>query len=57
MLAERLKGVFGLHVPEKYCYCRETYAYLLELMKKFELCWSIDEQSVLIPQHLNQTRN
>jgi internalin A len=33
-------------------YPLDTHAYIIELMKKFQLCWRIDEETVLIPQLL-----
>lgn len=33
-------------------YPRDRYPYIVELMKKFELCYEIDEQTVLIPDLL-----
>ncbi len=37
---------------EQYFYPAQTHMYLLELMKKFELCYELDRDSVLIPQML-----
>ncbi len=51
-LADRLRGLFSRGEQEKYCYCRETHSFILELMKKFELCWDIGGGAVLIPQLL-----
>jgi internalin A len=32
-----------------YMYPRDKYRYIIELMKKFELCYELDQQTVLIP--------
>jgi hypothetical protein len=37
---------------EPYSYPAHTHAYLIELMRKFQLCWRIDEETILIPQLL-----
>ncbi len=37
---------------EPYSYPACTHAYVIELMKKFQLCWRIGEEAVLIPQLL-----
>jgi hypothetical protein len=37
---------------EKLSWPEATHVFILELMKKFELCWGIGEQAVLIPQLL-----
>ncbi|WP_446011736.1 COR domain-containing protein [Candidatus Electrothrix sp.] len=37
---------------EKLSWPEATHVFILELMKKFELCWSLGEQAVLIPQLL-----
>lgn len=43
-----------LHKQKKtdYYYPPERFNYIIELMKKFELCYQIDEQSALIPDQL-----
>jgi small GTP-binding protein len=50
------KGVFDLHLLRKLLdtkvYPIETHRYLIELMKKFELCYSLDACQVLIPTSL-----
>ncbi|MGD2086001.1 MAG: COR domain-containing protein [Candidatus Aminicenantes bacterium] len=35
-----------------YYYPRDKYAYIIDLMQKFELCYSIDDEMVLIPDLL-----
>jgi small GTP-binding protein len=37
---------------EEYDYPASTHSYIIELMKKFQLCWSIGREAVLIPQLL-----
>ncbi len=37
---------------EPYSYPACTHAYVIELMKKFQLCWRVGEEAVLIPQLL-----
>jgi len=37
---------------EPYSYPAHTHAYVVELMRKFQLCWRIGEEAVLIPQLL-----
>ncbi len=37
---------------EQYSYPAHTHAYVVELMRKFQLCWRIGENAVLIPQLL-----
>jgi internalin A len=37
---------------EQYSYPAHTHAYIIELMRKFQLCWRIGEEAVLIPQLL-----
>ncbi len=55
------KGVLELGLLEEilkkkektdYHYPCDRYAYIIELMKKFELCYEIDEETVLIPDLL-----
>jgi hypothetical protein len=42
----------GKASKEKNRYPEETHSYLTELMQKFELCYELDKESVLIPQLL-----
>jgi small GTP-binding protein len=37
---------------EQYSYPAYSHAYVVELMRKFQLCWRIGEEAVLIPQLL-----
>jgi small GTP-binding protein len=55
------KGVLNLRLLEKilekrkeddYYYPRDKHRYIIDLMKKFELCYGIDEETVLIPDLL-----
>lgn len=48
MLDEILKQNKG----EDYYYPPERYSYIINLMKKFELCYTIDEEAVLLPDLL-----
>ncbi len=59
-LAEN-KGVLNLCLLDKilcqkadadYCYPSETYRYIIDLMEKFELCYTVDKDKVLIPDLL-----
>ncbi|MCP5102220.1 MAG: serine/threonine protein kinase, partial [bacterium] len=55
------KGVLKLSMLDKilkpkeegdYTYPRDKYRYIIDLMKKFELCYTIDETRILIPDLL-----
>jgi internalin A len=37
---------------QDYKYPRDKYPYIIELMKKFELCYEIDQEQILIPDLL-----
>jgi len=37
---------------EQYLYPKDTHIYIIELMKKFQLCYSINQGAILIPQLL-----
>lgn len=37
---------------DDFCYPADRHPYLVELMKKFELCYSLDERTVLVPDLL-----
>ena len=37
-----------------YNYPKEQYSYIINLMKKFELCYNIDEETILIPNLLDK---
>jgi internalin A len=60
-ILSQCKGVLNLkmldHILQKktvadYDYPRHLYKYIITLMKKFELCYGIDEETVLIPDLL-----
>jgi internalin A len=55
------KGIINLRALDKilkkktkddYSYPRDKYRYIITLMKKFELCYGIDDETVLIPDLL-----
>ncbi len=48
-----VKDVLNVCADGRYCYPPETHPYLLELMKKFELCYELRRDAVLIPQLLS----
>jgi len=50
--ADCLDSILKQQNGEKHCYPAHTHVYLLELMKKFELCYPVETQAVLIPQLL-----
>jgi small GTP-binding protein len=50
--AECLDSILKRQDGDKHCYPAHTHVYLLELMKKFELCYPVGEEAVLIPQLL-----
>jgi hypothetical protein len=47
-----LDSILQQHNGECYCYPAATHPYILKLMKKFELCYDVGEEAVLIPQLL-----
>ena len=48
-----LREILKQQDKEDYFYPRSKYKYIIGLMKKFELCYSLNEEMVLIPQLLN----
>ena len=50
--ADCLDSILKQQAGEKHCYPAHTHSYLLELMKKFELCYPVETEAVLIPQLL-----
>ena len=50
--ADCLDSILKQQDGEKHCYPAHTHSYLLELMKKFELCYPVETEAVLIPQLL-----
>jgi len=49
---ESLAKILQPKAEEKHSWPVQTHVFIMELMKKFELCWGIDEQAVLLPQLL-----
>jgi hypothetical protein len=49
---ECLDSILKQQDGDKHCYPAHTHVYLLELMKKFELCYPAGTEAVLIPQLL-----
>ena len=47
-----LGKILPLGLREQYSYPAHTHAFVIELMRKFQLCWRIGEEAVLIPQLL-----
>ncbi|MCI5188680.1 MAG: GTP-binding protein [Candidatus Electrothrix sp. AS4_5] len=47
-----LGNILPYNKGKKLSWPEATHVFILELMKKFELCWGIGEQAVLIPQLL-----
>ncbi|MCW5211466.1 leucine-rich repeat domain-containing protein [Desulfobulbus sp. TB] len=48
----RLTEILRHEEREKHSWPVQTHVYILELMKKFQLCWGIGEEAVLLPQLL-----
>ncbi len=48
-----LREILQRRKNDRYVYEWKDYIYLLGLMKKFELCYELDDERVLIPQLLN----
>lgn len=48
-----LKLILKSMKSDEYSYPKSKHKYIIGLMKKFELCYSIDDETVLIPQLLN----
>ncbi len=49
---ERLAEILRQNGDERHSWPKHTHVFILELMKKFQLCWGIGEQAVLLPQLL-----
>ena len=47
-----LKEILQQQQPDDYFYPRSKHKYMVSLMKKFELCYDLDPETVLIPQLL-----
>ncbi len=50
--ADCLDSILKQQNGECYCYPATTHPYILKLMRKFELCYDVGEDTVLIPQLL-----
>ena len=49
---DKLDEILKKKDEDDYIYSPDKYSYIVNLMKKFELCYSLDESSVLIPDLL-----
>ena len=49
---DKLDEILKKKEKDDYVYKPDKYSYIVNLMKKFELCYSLDESSVLIPDLL-----
>lgn len=47
-----LDGILKKREGDRFDYSQGKYRYIIELMKKFELCYAIDSQNILIPDLL-----
>ncbi len=48
-----IEDILQQHSPSDYYYPRDTYMFILELMKKFEICYELeDRQTILVPDLL-----
>ncbi|WP_339136302.1 MAG: COR domain-containing protein [Candidatus Electrothrix sp. GW3-4] len=47
---ESLKKILQHEEEEKHSWPIHTHVFILELMKKFQLCWGVGEEAVLLPQ-------
>jgi small GTP-binding protein len=50
---EQLKTILKQKKKSDFFYPRDKYRYIIELMKKFELCYEINEKTVLVPDLLD----
>lgn len=48
----RLDNILKKKTKDDYVYPKDKYRYIVTLMKKFELCYGIDDETVLIPDLL-----
>jgi hypothetical protein len=48
-----LREILAQQAPDDYFYPRSKHKYIISLMKKFELCYNVTEDMVLIPQLLD----
>jgi len=49
---DRLRTMLRLSCAKRHCFPSDTHPYIMRLMEKFELCYSIGKDAVLIPQLL-----
>ncbi len=47
---ESLREILKQKDEDRYSYPKNTHGYIIVLMKKFELCYDLDDERVLIPQ-------
>jgi len=52
LVTNSLRDILCQQSGDKHCYPRSRHRYLIALMRKFELCYKLDSQRVLIPQLL-----
>lgn len=50
---EQLDEILKKRKKSKFFYPRDKYRYIIELMKKFELCYKIDDNKMLVPDLLD----
>ena len=48
----QLDEILKMGEKNDYYYPRKTYRYIIELMQKFELCFAVDSETILLPAHL-----
>jgi len=53
-LGEILKAETGANAGSTYTYPPDKYKYIFQLMKKFELCFPIDQNKILVPDLLDK---
>ncbi|MCP4217157.1 MAG: GTP-binding protein [bacterium] len=49
-----LETILGPCKSNTYCYPKETHGFILGLMGKFELCYGVDKEKILIPDLLQE---
>ena len=52
LILDQLRSILRGEKDDDFYYSIDKFKYIIELMKKFELCYSVDEQTVLIPELL-----
>jgi internalin A len=50
---DALKEILAWQEGDEYCYERNDYIFIINLMKKFELCYELNAKEVLLPQLLD----